>query len=268
MLACSAGAQAKADKKTPKMVAREIDLATVQLDPKNIGLEVDDLLRALKPPKKDEFESTDAFVARQEAYAKTKFLGDLTPGGLIAVAAEAGTFGLPKTHYLADAGVQVVEPGPSPLLLWASGRQWPWVPLESIHKNVATYDKRNAYGTVIEVDKVKITIKGLAFTDASIKLLRGESGPNYQIKIEPAVARGLKGNLGVLYIGRLAPPFLVESELNETATWSSPSDRDITKRAAVMDVQELWIVNTKTGRVLHKAKSPLMTPEVPVDPIP
>lgn len=268
LVAWSAGVSAKTAKAAPKAIHREIDLAATNLDPKSIGIEISDLMPALKPPVKGEFETTDEFIDRQGVYSKTKILGELTPSSLFAVSGGGWFSANISTRYLADTGVLVVEPGPSVVPLVVREKQWLWAPLENRHKKVATQLKRNAYGTTMDVDRVKISIDGLAFTDGSVKLKPGQRGLSYEIKIDAAAAKALKDHVGVLYIGRLVAPFVVENDWYQNATWSDPRDIELKHRAAVMDVQELWIVNTTTGRVLHKAKSPLMTPDAPVEPIP
>lgn len=205
-------------------------------------------------------------MVRQQAFESTRVLGDLTPSSTIAVIDRYSAGGSNVSYrYLADSGIFVVKAELTPIRLIAEQTSWTWSILKNTEKFEGYSRKVNAYGTSVEVAKKSLLFDGLAFMRTNFAV--GPRGPDisHQIRLSPEEARDLAQNLAVLYVGRLMPPYLVEYKTHESPTWSDPTDLTTNMRAVVMDVSQIWTVNTRTGRVYHKAMAPFKANYQPVE---
>jgi hypothetical protein len=70
------------------------------------------------------------------------------------------------------------------------------------------------------------------------------------IPMSPEEERRAQGQLAVLAVGQLLPPYLVEARSSHVATWSAPVDRETNIRLLSMRPRCLALVNRTTGEVL------------------
>jgi TonB family protein len=221
------------------------------------GVDIEKLLAAIlktKPPTKSEFESKADFDLRMTKFSERKFLGDIGPGSRIAVLQSVTTFPaddygerVVKVQFDAESEKMAVE---------MSSELFCGLTLKRNIVPKRQYTATNGFGqkvTVTEVDETKTC------------LIFGETGkvkfPLLSLDVEFSLSKkdaaSVKPNLGVVVIGRLAQPYSEEERSHERPTGKYPVEKNIVRRSIVLNVEDVWVINTTTGLILAKRETPL-----------
>lgn len=213
------------------------------------GEDCDTLATVLKSsaPKKDEFESTSDYDKRiQGALATMSVSGKplAEPRYFVNSDQISGT-------YDADKGAMKVygslrqSTKVSPAINYAST-----VIVKIRSAKTSQYEGKNRFGTSTTVKNYRDEICGVAFLNVSPVTDHQWMG-KIEFPLSADVARRSKGNIGIVYLARLAPPFVVEHRQYIAPTISAPSEILVTGDAMTAVLDHFYVVNRRTGEVLY-----------------
>jgi len=236
-----------------------------------------DLIRGKLPnPSKSEFESQAEYLARAEEFAGKPFVANAKPSDLFAfclsghamlepVPAELDLFRNLETEYYAEAHTLTVTL-PS---YWASPSEYTWSSIwrTSSHR-LGEYIGSNAFG-------VKRAITRWAQNDSIIVIhdfswLSPDCDYKFRdvscvVNMDGGTARSLSANLRVLIIGRLVAPFISSENYTGQPTIDAPAEIHHYQRFLHVQIEQLWLVDGVTGRVIEKYSRERHAAEYPVN---
>ena len=125
--------------------------------------------------------------------------------------------------------------------------------LDSTQLSTRTYTAANAYGRTAQVASTTARGCGLLFTNIPLKLLQ----PNIRqldvsLELSPEQARLAKYNIKIMFVGKLAPPYLSGYFDFTRPTIKDPQEKDWDGDNLTIELQQVWLFNQKTGHVYKK----------------
>lgn len=253
LVACSIvialASHAQSKKQPPPVGSQEpFDVTSTNVGPNFKGHNCTRLVTAAKRLKlsKDEFETTQAYEARVRDSSNLPVFGSLTLGSNIAIKGSTPSFKYDPENQLLELNYPVLH---SKQRVGSESVNWDVIEILSIKES--SYIGSNAYGATTRVSKKDSKVCGaiLLWDRSSVHLIRF---PLRQVT--PDTARELKDNISVFHVGKLAPPFFQEVSSGTTPTRDSPWDWNYSGDGVVMYLNEMWLVNTRTGEVVEKQK--------------
>jgi hypothetical protein len=211
------------------------------------------LSRRLAARRKGEFESTDDHQKRLENLDDKPFYGTLKLDSRLAFIVNPEAL---RKEYDADSQVldvfikleQVVE-----------GTTWNFekfgVAIQAYGDSRSTYEGQNAYGAKATVVKRERSYRNLAFVNTSqIGIERSASTTLVcDIKADSSTARRIKDRLKVVFVSRLARPYLTSGLIALKPTLSSPLAGEFFHTNLVVELMEIWIFDSVTGTVYFQS---------------
>ncbi|MDI9336459.1 MAG: energy transducer TonB [Gammaproteobacteria bacterium] len=224
------------------------------------GLDVEALITSAlskSPPTKSEYETNSDFEERLRKFSETAFSGKVGPNKKVAVihpvsalpALWRGGNATAEVRYNAETEVMSVE-----LDSWLLCG----LPLKRNISPKRKYTAANGFGNKVEVIQADETETCLDLDDG------GETKINdlvLSFKVPKKDAASVKKSLGVVIIGRLAPPFAKSERQHERPTMESPVEINKLVRSLVIKPDDVWLINSATGTVLAKHKTPFLNSE-------
>jgi hypothetical protein len=216
------------------------------------ALTVQQALARLRPvPPKNEFETTEAFRAHAAA---------ANPNFPVDDAAIVLPIHPAQTRYDADARVlHLAETGHLFFTssAWQGQTGYTSLAYLSVDRNLrdtGSYTAANAFGARTEVVRRRGTDIGFSTPDMTGRNFwpRGHFGGGLSFRIPMPLdeARAAQGNLAVMVVGPLEPPFVLQGRDQGSPTWRIPVERNVSVRALSMRPDCLVLVNRAAGRVL------------------
>lgn len=77
---------------------------------------------------------------------------------------------------------------------------------------------------------------------------------NYSLNATREIARQLKKDVAILVIGRLVKPYKELSQLSSKPTLERPFEQRFTTFFLVLEVTEIWFINSRSGEIYKKVK--------------
>jgi hypothetical protein len=223
------------------------------------------ILSALKRQKieKDQFETSAAYAER---IAGSALVGTVAMDSLLAFKfAPMDAFPFCKTEYNADASEIFIKCG-------VAGKHFFFLPQEVNHilksftvgigksDDKGSYTASNAFGVKKAVTVRHANGTGLAISNLG-DVTVGEH-ENVLRNLELTVpnvpadeARRTLNDVGLLFIVKLAPPFVLKETKAQGPTVSNPVDFTGEYEYLYSNLEELWVINLKSGAVLRRFNS-------------
>ncbi len=204
--------------------------------------------------KKDEFESQQQFDQRTAASGAIALTGSITSADPMAFVSQHSFF-----QYDAErqAFTSTVYFGRYGTINDANAGLFPAEPVETISQIDKQYEASNAYGAKAIVDSTSRQVCGVVLSTA----IRTKSWDSIQLKIDFPMpsdeARTAKGDLKIVLLGAIIPPYIGAFYTSTQATISSPSAYTASGDAVVMRFDEAWVFNQRTGKIYAKVRPTL-----------
>jgi len=253
-LCCQFPLQANAQTKLDDLVIATppFSLADDSLKANTKGVDVDKLIATgLKnKPIKSEYETSADFKERLRKFSESHTSGKIGTGSRVAVIQSITAFptlfpgghSAVKAEYNAETETMSIE----------MDEHMSCLPLRRITKPKGQYTATNGLGIKVNVIEVDETETCIGLTEGgAIKKAKLSFSFNVPKKDAPAA----KSFLGAVVIGRLALPYAEEEEGQGQPTTKSPIEINRLKRSLLLEVDDVWIINTATGKVFAKEKS-------------
>lgn len=211
--------------------------------------------RVIAPPK-GKFESSAEFTDRMEAARSQSLLAGMSASDTIAFVPQNS---FPQLKYDADKGVAKFEhytqlasfrPNPKYPTDKVTVRQFPLI-LKHVERKKTL--RSNAFGATVRVEETKVDGCGLVANNLTAK---GGSFFSNEVPLSSSEARELDGNVGVLYVGKLMPPYVDDLSSFKEATAESPTEIWWTGDALMFELAEIWYYDKRTGAVAAKVSLP------------
>lgn len=217
------------------------------------GVDVESILaKALKkkPPIKTEYETNSDFEGRLAKFSEEAFPKQIAAGNRFAIIKPLGSFPLlwrggnptVETRYSAETENMTVRLYSHSLCL----------PLKRSTKSKRQYSASNRFGqkvTVVEVDEFETCIYLEENSATKIDDL------TFNLSISKKDAHKVTHSLSFVIIGKLAPPYASEEREHEQPKMDSPIEINSITKSLAMQIDDVWIVDIASGKVLAKHKS-------------
>lgn len=223
------------------------------LQPNSKGLDVESMIAgALKkaPPVKSEYETNADYDLRLKKFGETAFSGKFSPDKKVAVIHPVSAF--PTLWRGGNATIEVKYSAETEIM---SVELDSWLSCLPLKRNLAPkrkYTAENGFGKkveVIEADEAETCLELVEGGETNIKELV------LSFKVKKNNAAAAKRSLGIIVIGRLAPPYAKMERQRERPTMKSPVEINKLVRSLVIKPDDVWVVNSATGRILAKQKA-------------
>lgn len=236
--------------KSPRTQQTPFDATSTKLAPNFQGHDCRRVASAVQSAKlkKDEYETTEAFQVRLAGVLGKPVFGTVAIGDQLGLLRRSRLE--PETKYDADKRTLSVRVPVNGRGTFINGRPFTADSLELHSSKENSYVGSNAYGATRRVRKVESTSCFVAFPS-----------PFHNVRdpliveipdVEPDRARRLNGQIDVLYVGKLAEPYLSEVFDHSAATIDYPTEITVKGTALVIDLGAIWVIHRPTGDVLHK----------------
>lgn len=196
------------------------------------------VLRMLKVKDKDEYETSEQYKKRvSEAFAEPLY-ESVHASKPLAFVSKIGNYGV---TYNADRQEFKVKK-------WGTwnirfGHGWPLV--ESTSRGPG-YVGSNAFGVTKDVDSKTTKITAIFPRKGDMEYIVGT------VKVPAETARASAGNLAIVVVGRLVPPYIESAVDRESPTVSSPTEETTYLDLIRVTFDEMWLVNLSTGEIFTK----------------
>lgn len=254
-------AQSKKAPPAKPAAAQPFDISATRLPPKFAGADCVALAAALKGriKPKTEFETQAQYETRiATADIDTPVLGQLRLNDPVAIVLdtlllqmrydaehqEASFSAHDMFALLEPSGVHVMSGGDGTLL------QSTVIGVKRKQLKSREYVGVNAFGARVRASETKYAVCGAVVVDPESPRLRFSF--NADVPMEPGKAQALKPNLGVLVVGRLAPPYTAQLFGAKEATISSPDGYSMDGEGFVIALQDVWYFDRSTGEVITR----------------
>lgn len=239
-------------KKRPAYAQEPLETWTDELGPGYKGhacIPIAKRLHSLKVDK-DAFETTAAHADRMGALGKEKIVGSTLIGDTFGFVDAYRSF---SEDYDADRGTLHVRG------IWGAKMQrigdafFVAELLDSTQLSTRSYTAANAYGRTAQVTSTTARGCGLLFTNIPLKLLQ----PNIRqldvsLELSPEQARLAIYNIQIMFVGKLAPPYLSGYFDFTRPTIKDPREKNWEGDNLTIELQQVWLFNRKTGHVYKK----------------
>ena len=218
--------------------------------------------------EKGEFESSSTFETRRAGFLNRPFYGDLSPNDYFGFVVPSGDIiSSPEFKYDADTQTLAItlEGHSKELIEFKKLIELPiteYVPhlLDTILirrtavNHGKSYMASNAFGAKVRVHEASWDEYGIAFEPASWLFPSPSGSPSftYKLKMTPDEARALEPYAKLMLICRLAEPWLKSSAGGGDATFDEPYQNFVGEKYLVVNPEQLWLFNVKTGEVVRK----------------
>jgi hypothetical protein len=246
--------------KQPEYDIKPFDLTIEKLPSDYKGYDIEKLYHELenKFPKKDEFETKEAYIKRIQSFGSND---------LYAFGIEKHTISL---HSKYDAESQLFEV----IITSTQKTEKTVIVTKSSPEGTREYLASNAYGAQIVVKEYRGTQYGIGLVNKEkfgtggvkekelfsfFKFLKGFKEHSIKINLLPDIARSLKENLGILLICQLRASsdpisYVFKSYLHSKPTFDKPTELSYSQKFVFVNLLEIWVYHTKTGTIFAKEK--------------
>lgn len=224
------------------------DLSAESLPNNFRGMDCVRVAAALKrlPLNKSQFETTVIYEQRLAHLKENRLLyGAIHLGDVLAFKV------LPPltTNYDADTAVLTIDDADGETAFAGDDTEmfsaWRVTTLDA---SQSSYVGSNAFGVKARVRRTTVSTCGV---------LEKETRFLEPVKIAADIptAKRLQATLGMLVIGRIAPPFIADGVIeHQSATISEPVERTVTVTGVVLSLSEIWYYDVQSGRIHHRLK--------------
>jgi len=212
--------------------------------------------------EKGEFESSSIFEMRRAGFLNRPFYGDLSSNDYFGFVVPSGDItSSPEFKYDPDTQTLAITlTGASKEFIELPKNLYVPHPLDTIliHRTVVNHGKSymasNAFGAKVRVHEASWDEYGIAFEPASWLFPSPSGSPSftYKLKMTPDEARALEPYAKLMLICRLAEPWLRRSTEGGDATFDEPYQNFVGDKYLVVNPEQLWVFNGKTGEVVTK----------------
>jgi hypothetical protein len=205
-------------------------------------------------PQKGEFETTAAYNERIESLKNTPLAGSTSFGDVVGFVQGADVYSGIDQSYDADRGVLKVSDNWGVSTQMVKSQLVTSVRLDQKIKHTRTYTASNAYGKKVTVDSTTWDTCGVAFSNLTYysSLSSGFKRLEESIEMPPDEARSAKGNIALVFVGKLSEPFWSEFHDYSKPTIENPTEMAWTGDSVVMELIQVWIFNRQTGKIYKK----------------
>jgi len=207
--------------------------------------------------QKDEFETQAAYEKRLEELKERPLLGSLLANSRLAFVAPSLFAEFKYSPEREVATIALNEFALRAAAVNATGLPLLVRPLKIHSKNTSErqYVGTNAFGARVLVSETRGELCALAPLYVDFKRL-AYFVQTPELSLSPERARSAKENLGILFISRLVPPFVVNAfEVSQAKIdWPYEVRRD--GPALAVHVEGVWFFDRRTGEVLAKIGTP------------
>lgn len=195
---------------------------------------------------KGEFETSAKYESRIAVLQKMKLVGAVLVDSRVAFVDEISS---DKVTFDADRGMLSIQySSPSILNLTTPEIKTGFIS-DTLRIASKVYVGSNAYGKAANIKQTTSDSCAIGFQNA-LPSFTEDRIIQKELLIEEA--KSAKGNMAVLYIGILAPPFSVEYQHYMKPTMDFPYEFISTGRMLLMTVEHVWVFNKKTGQIYEK----------------
>lgn len=214
---------------------------------------------------KGEFETSQAYDKRITQALTRPIKGQLTPRSTMAVVVDLSLPGkITGLKYNADTQMMqaVLYTGDIPLGMggdYNSKKDQLVIYGPEEKKAKDSYVANNAYGVEREVSEIEcnaynlIMLNGRQFEFKFSEFgLMGETQNLFNTKMDIASAKQSKANIDLLIVFQIASPYVRKFTNYFTPTIDVPVDKTTNSHYIYVNVSEMWLFNTKTGKIYDK----------------
>lgn len=210
-----------------------------------------EITKALKPPaRKGEFETTEQYASRLNAWRAAPYLGSLTPESRLAIVISSTM--APRSlesEYDADGEAYTVTMKFETEYLPNVEGKARWLSTFFHAQNLGTRPAMTRMGVPFRVTSYKANYTGLVVDPLLADITAKLSIPRDE-------APRLKGRIRALAIGALEEPYDLFSTTRTTASLSEPKEVASIYFGLFLALEQVWFYDESTGRVLLKLKGP------------
>lgn len=194
----------------------------------------------LRRPVKNDYETTPQYKERVDAWASRPLYGNVRNDDLIAL---SGYFFSFDTEYNADTQTMEFSFN-AERQVSAEDYSKPYIIIDRDTKALTSVLGQTAMG-------VKFKYERKAYIEFGAKLLSVSHAQKYVFEVPPIVA---KGNIlwKALYIGTLADPYIFSEESYHAPTLSERYEQLVKSRGIVLDLEEILVYETSSGKILAR----------------
>lgn len=238
------------------------------LDKKTRGINFEKLyddIRKKFPDNRTEFETKAEYVARLEKFNESTFVGGVRNDSRVAVMQMVSDF--PARDERHDYGYSPTaeskyDPEKEEMSIKISGRT-DCLPLNWRVKTTGTYIAQNGFGSKFKVTEQEAT-------ESCVRFFSNNGGISQPTVALPMIinfsllrkaAEATSKTMQIMILGRLVRPYFdyVDKEYKPKAT--DPTALRIVQKTLVLEVDDVWVVNTKSGAVLGKLRGFIKNPD-------
>jgi hypothetical protein len=200
--------------------------------------------------KKDEFETTSAYIQRIEHVRSEPLYGKLNGTSVLGFSPERPML---VKNYNADTETMDVE------YLALGSRSVKvnsnFVMSAAINtKNTISdeYEAVNGFGRKVTVNRIRQDVCAITFANVS-SITNTNLPPRYfSFKLSPDAARDAKENMAVLYVVTSSAPYVTSYGGYAAPTIDSPTELIFSGDTIVVRLSEIWLFNQVSGRIYTK----------------
>lgn len=226
---------------------------TIKLGTK--GIDVEKILaNALKQklPVKSEFETGSEFNQRVMKFAERTLPAQISNGNFFAVIQLASA--LPALWPDGNATTELTFSPETEVLSVTLDSLAGCLPLRRATIPKRKYTAKNSFGQQVVVLEADVLETCINVSDSSPTPV---DDVVFTIDVPRGDAPKLKPRLAFVLIGKAVPPFVKVEDSYEEPTMGKPLELQTRQRSLVMELADIWLVDTGTGAVLAKHIMPL-----------
>jgi hypothetical protein len=195
--------------------------------------------------RKGEFETTAAYNERAQEFSTAKITEKINAGDLLGFVSESART---SASYDADRGVLKVEAYLIHTQMIGMER-YQTLMISSKLSNSREYSASNAYGKTVTVTSNLWNACAAIFKNQQQYYSTGKI--ETEVVMSPEDAKKAKGNLILVFVGKLTSPYLTDYNEYLKPTIDSPREAAWNGDALLMHLDQIWVVDKITGQV-HK----------------
>lgn len=205
--------------------------------------------------EKGEFEDNGSYDERISVLSSGKLYGDVSINSTLGLMAKKLEGMEINSSYNADKKILTIGT-PTTLArsrikpVTESDNYYTMIPVENVKEKREKYFASNSFGVKTSVEKTTYSACWAIIENYSITKSLSVSISD----VEPDVARSLKNNVDVIYVGTLTRPFKAIINHRWTPTLTEPFEKIYSGPAVVFNLNETWVIERSTGKVIYKKR--------------